>query len=164
MTTRLIRLLVTSVAAAGSMSCIQSAEPTPSSTLIKVDPERTAVHITNTQYTSFFEVPVHFTNTSSQVIYIDAPYRAVEKLIDQKWKLATENSPPPFSSTSTLAPGRETRYTVIVSFNPQQTSATPLLEDLRGLYRIRFRMAFDSRGTQPLPPEAGISKPFAVAK
>ena len=154
-----VALVIVSLAA-----CVQAAEPTPTSDLISVDPERPTTRITQTSTTSFFDMPIHFRNTSGRPIYIDASYRGIEKLIDQKWRVAVENNPSPFSSTAFLLPGRETRFSVTVFFNPKNAGSTPLLEDMRGLYRVRFRVAFDSRGADPLPSDAGLSQPFAVTR
>ena len=147
-----------------SVSCMESIEPTPKSAVMSIVPANGYVTGDQTETFTRFLMPLVITNTGSRPVYLDLGYRRAEKLIDQKWELAIEQSAGNFVSVRIINPGRTVTINYVVAYQRGSTPPLPLLDHIRGLYRMRLRFSYTSNGTDPLPVEDSYSQPFAVTE
>ena len=147
-----------------SVSCLESIEPTPTSAVVSIVPANGSVTGAQTDAFTRFMMPLVITNTGSRPVYLDLGYRRAEKLVDQKWELALEQSAGNFVSVRILNPGRTVTINYVVAYERGSSPPLPLLDHIRGLYRMRLRFSFTSNGTDPLPVEDSYSQPFAVSE
>ena len=147
-----------------SLACMEAIEPTPASALVSIVPANG--YVTGEQSDTFtrFLMPLVISNRGARAIYLDLGYRRAEKLVDQKWELAVEQTAGDFVSVRILGPGRTLTINQVIAYQRGSSPALPLLEHIRGLYRIRLRFSYTNNGTDLLPVEDSYSQPFAVTE
>ena len=161
---RLLRLAAAGVSCLLSVSCLESVEPTPESSMLSIEPLTPFVRGTEAATFSRFQMEFRIRNTGTRPVYLDPGYRRFEKLVDQKWELATESTNVPFATVRTIAPGVRISIVFIVTHVRGSSSQSDLIEHVRGLYRARLRLAYDPGGSDQLPLEDSYSRPFAVTE
>jgi len=144
------------------IACLDTAAPTPASTLVSVSPARSWVRANETQAGIRFVIDLEIRNTGSTRIYLDRGYGRTEKLIDQKWKVVLERSATPFTTVRSIEAGQLTVVSYVVEYVRGVSPESVYLARARGLYRAGLRFAFAADGTTPLPAEESYSKPFVV--
>ena len=77
---------------------------------------------------------------------------------------ALEQSAGNFVSVRIINPGRTVTINYVVAYERGSMPPSPLLDHIRGLYRMRLRFSYTSNGTDPLPVEDSYSQPFAVSE
>ena len=136
--------------------------PTPTSAAIKITPTTRSTPGEESEGGSRFAIEFRIRNTGSRTIFLDRLYARVEKLIDQKWEMVKEITPPPFVSVRSIPAGQSITTEYLVQYVRGVPPESPYLEHVRGLYRVRLRFSYLSNGTEPLSPEESYSEPFVV--
>lgn len=152
------------VSCAVSVSCLESVEPTPESTVLSIEPLTPYVRGVETATSSRFQMEFRIRNNSTRPVYLDLAYRRFEKLVDQKWELAAETTAAPFTAVRTIQPGVRISVVFSVVHTRGSSSQFELIQHVRGLYRARLRLAYNPGGTDQLPLEDSYSLPFAVTE
>ena len=138
------------------VGCLEPIEPAPDSAL-SISPQIEAVSIERQAYAYSFSLPLHVRNSGTRAVMIDLFYRRTEKLVDQKWQLAAESAPTNLSRV--IGPNETTLIQYVVTY--QRGTSYPLLEHVRGLYRVGLRGTYQDNGL-PLTPSPSYSQPFVV--
>ena len=159
---RLMRIAAVIAISVASVSCLESVEPTPVSTVLSIDPATTFVRGVEAATFSRIQVEFRIRNNTTRPVYLDLAYRRFEKLVDQKWELAVESTGNPFAAVRTIQPGVRISVVFSVVHNRGSVSESDLMEHVRGLYRTRLRLAYDTGGNDQIPVEDSYSTPFAV--
>lgn len=129
---------------------------------MSIDPLNDFTRGQQTELVSTFHMEFRVRNIGSRNLFLDTDYMRTEKLVNQKWELATERAAAPFFASRVLGPGQSTVVSISVAYTRGTSPESILLSHLRGLYRARFRLSFASNGTELLAPEDSYSAPFAV--
>ena len=160
MRSALLKLALGITALLSSSACLDTLEPTPTSTAVAI----TTLSADGRELDQRRLVGAGFSleNTGTRRIFIDRNYFRLEKLVNQRWKLAAEQDGPFNPALTGLAPGRTTFTSKNFVHDPAAVTQFPLIEHVRGLYRMRFRISFTSNGTELLPAEESYSQPFSV--
>lgn len=145
-------------------SCLEPVQPTPRSTIIAIDPVTPFTRGLDSDVISRFEVNLRFRNDGARTIYLDGGYRRLEKLVDQKWEVAMESPSAPFEAFREIRPGQRVTTSYVVLYDRRTTPELVLLKRIRGLYRMRLRLAFTVNGTEQLHADDSYSQPFAVTE
>jgi hypothetical protein len=143
-------------------SCMEPVEPTPTSTLLSIDPLNLYTSASQTETTSTFHMELRIRNRGARDIYLDGDYRRLEKLVDQKWKLATERDNFPFASVRVIRASQSASVSYVMVYVRGTSPETVLLENVRGLYRVGFRLSLTPNGSEPFPLDESYSVPFSV--
>ncbi|HEX6573534.1 MAG TPA: hypothetical protein VF042_01070 [Gemmatimonadaceae bacterium] len=143
-----------------STGCLDVIEPTPVSSSVEIVAAKTSGF--ELTATNFISASFQITNTGTRALYVDTKYRRLEKLVNQRWELVDEQSPTSLAFSSSLPPNRRIVASYSLVHDRNGRSGSPLLEHVRGLYRLRFRIALIATGTELLPEEESYSQPFAV--
>ena len=143
-----------------SAACLDSIEPTPISPAVSI----TTVSADGRELDQRRLVGAGFSieNTGTRRIYIDRNYFRLEKLVNQRWQLAAEQIGPFSPGLAGLAPGRTVFTSKNFIHDPAAVTQFPLIEHVRGLYRMGFRISFTPDGNDLLPGEESYSQPFGV--
>lgn len=141
---------------------MDAVEPTPVSAAVRITALDESTVASETQVASRFETTLLIRNTSGRTLYLDMSYRRTEKLIDQTWLVAVESGSAKFASTRSVGPGQT--INIIHAASSLDSPPVSLLQHVRGLYRVRLRLAFDRSGVEELPAEESYSQPFVVMK
>ena len=159
------RLRVSMLAAAtvvliAAGGCMDALEPTSVSPVVRITALDEATVASETQVASRFETTLLVRNTSNRTLYLDMGYRRTEKLIDQTWVVALESGATRFASVRVLGPAQ----TINLSHTASSLDSPPVsvLQHIRGLYRVRLRLAFDRGGLEELPAGESYSQPCPV--
>lgn len=155
-------LLIVAAILLSTTSCLDPIEPTPTSTLVSIDPLNLSAVGLQSETTSAFHIELRIRNRGSRDIYLDGDYRRLEKLVDQKWKLATERDNFPFSSVQLIRVSQGATISYAMVYTRGKSPETVLLENLRGLYRVRLRLSLTPNGSEPLALDESYSRPFSV--
>ena len=147
-----------------SVSCLESVEPTPASSILSIEPLTPFVRGLEAATFSRFQMEFRVRNDGTRPVYLDLGYRRFEKLVDQRWELATESTNAPFATVRTIAPGVRISILFVVTHVRGSQSQSDLIEHVRGLYRARLRLAYDPGGSDQIPLEDSYSRPFAVTE
>jgi hypothetical protein len=115
-----------------------------------------------TETTSTFQIELRIRNKGSHDIYLDGDYRRLEKLVDQKWKLATVRDNFPFASVRVIRASQSAMVSYAMVYVRGTSPETVLLENLRGLYRVGLRLSLTPNGSELFPLEESYSAPFSV--
>ena len=142
-----------------SSACLDTLEPTPTSAAVAI----TTISADGRELDRRRLVGAGFVieNTGTRRIFIDRNYFRLEKLVNQRWELAAEQDGPFTTTLAGLGPGR-TAFTSKNFVHDPAGTEFPLIEHVRGLYRMRFRISFKGDGTELLPAEESYSRPFSV--
>ena len=160
---QLLRMAAAIVSCAVSVSCLESVEPTPESTVLSIQPLTPYVRGVETAASSRFQMEFRIRNNGTRPVYLDLAYRRFEKLVDQRWELAAETTAAPFTAVRTIQPG--VQISVVFSVvHTRGSSSFELIEHVRGLYRARLRLAYNPGGTDQMPVEDSYSLPFVVTE
>lgn len=143
-----------------TLGCLDSMEPAPASAQVSIFPLKEAALAVPSRTGYTFSMTLIVTNTGSRTIYVDQIYRRTEKLVDQKWELAVESPTAPVGLTRVIGPLQTQSMPYVVTYVPG--TDFPLLEHMRGLYRVGLRMAYATDGSEPITGDAPYSRPFAV--
>jgi hypothetical protein len=143
-------------------SCMEPVEPTPTSTLLSIDPLNLYTTGSQTESNSTFHMELRIRNKGSRDIYLDGDYRRLEKLVDQRWKLATERDNFPFASVRVIRASQSVSIPYSMVYLRGSSPGTVLLENLRGLYRVGLRLSLTPNGSELFPLETSYSIPFSV--
>jgi hypothetical protein len=160
-----LRLYGVAVAFAGCLvlgSCLEPLEPTPVSQLVTIAPVSPFTRGFETEIMTRFEINIGLQNHGTRTIYLDGAYYRLEKLVDQKWVVARETTASSFQAVRTILPGQRVTRSYVILYNRVTASDDVLLSHVRGLYRLHFRLAFNSGGAEELPQQDSYSQPFAV--
>lgn len=152
------------LAAAVTASCLTPLEPTPQSDTITITPVNASTLGAELPSGSFFRAEILIANKSQRIVYVDANRRFLEKLVDQKWMYAYGDTGGNFISPTRLNPSGSSTFAYSVTMDKGSTPARPLVEHIRGLYRVHYRIAFNPAGTDVLDSATTYSQPFAVEK
>jgi len=139
------------VIAIAAVSCLDSIPTTPTSkdfAIVPLSPR------------GAFNLDISVRNTSSQRIYIDAQNLFVEKLVDQKWVFAYGPKNVRFNPNGNVDPAKS--YVFLLGVVPDDS--TPLLKNLRGVYRVHVGLSFDASGVALIDSALTYSTPFAIAQ
>ena len=147
------------VAALTLASCLDPIEPTAVSPIVTISPV-SASAVTLPQ-TTVINATFTIVNSGTTTIRLDANYRRLEKLVDQRWKLANEQGSAPVAPV-TLQPGRTIAATYGVGYDPESNVTNPLLVQPRGVYRMRFRIFLSLSVSDTLAADQSYSQPFSV--
>jgi len=101
-------------------------------------------------------------NRGARDIYLDGDYRRLEKLVDQKWKLATQRDNFPFASVRVIRASQSITMSYVMVYVRGTSPETVLLENLRGLYRVGLRLSLTPNGSDLFPLDESYSVPFSV--
>ena len=156
----LLRLALGATALLSGGACLDTIEPTP----ISADVAITTVSADGRELDQRRLVGAGFSieNTGTRRIYIDRNYFRLEKLVNQRWQLAAEQDGPFSTGLVGLAPGRTVFTSKNFIHDPAAVIQFPLIEHVRGLYRMRFRFSFTADGSELLPADESYSQPFGV--
>ena len=143
-------------------SCLEPVEPTPTSTLLSIDPLNLYTRGSQTETNSTFHMELRIRNKGTRDIYLDGDYRRLEKLVDQKWKLATERDNFPFASVRVIRPSQSASVSYVMVYVRGTSPETVLLENLRGLYRVGLRFSLTPNGSELFALDESYSVPFSV--
>ena len=138
--------------ALAAMSCLEPVAPTPTSKDFAIVPLPAAV--------AGFNLDFSVRNTSTQRIYIDATDLFVEKLVDQKWRFAYGPLNAPFEPNGSVDPAKS--YVFLLGVIPNES--TPLLKNLRGVYRIHVGLSLDATGAKLIDSATTYSTPFTISQ
>src|SRR4029079_2023824 len=122
-------------------SCLTPVEPTPVSavaTIVSVSPTASGSELPNA---SFFATDIKITNSSTTRIFVATPPPFVEKLVNQKWTFAYAASAGTLGSALPIDPSGSLTLRFSVSYVKGSSPAYPLVEHVRGLYRVHYRLA-----------------------
>jgi hypothetical protein len=142
--------------------CLDPMEPAPTSSVVTITPTTRSVRGQESETGSRFGIEFRVRNTGSRTIFLDQFYAHTEKLIDQKWKVVMETTPPVFASARTIPTGQSVTAQYLVQYVGGVSPESPYLEHVRGLYRVRLRLSYRSNGSELVPPEESYSEPFVV--
>ncbi|HKY97791.1 MAG TPA: hypothetical protein VJL35_08030 [Gemmatimonadaceae bacterium] len=143
-----------------SSACLDTIEPTATSPAVAI----TTVSADGRELDQRRLVGAGFAieNTGTRRIYIDRNYFRLEKLVNQRWELAAQDIGPFSPGLAGLAPGRTTFTSKNFIHDPAGVTPLPMIEHVRGLYRMGFRISFAPDGTDLLPADESYSQPFGV--
>lgn len=142
-------------------ACLQPVEPTPTSADFSIVPIPASTTSSGFRNGEFFSLEISVRNTSSREIFVDAKNLFVEKLIDQKWRHAYGAVDATFATNGSVDPSK--RYVFILTVLTSDGGGPyPLLENMRGVYRVHVGLSFDDRGTSLLDSASTYSEPFTV--
>jgi len=162
---RVIRLSAAFLGIFAVTSCLEPLEPTPDSSPVIITPQSTAVPATILGSGWTFTLPLRITNTGSRTVFVDLSYRLTEKLIDQKWEIATLSRS--FGQWRAIPPSQTQSLGYAVTY-AHGTSAPPtssaILEHARGLYRVGLHLSYTSDENSLLPGENYYSRSFVVSQ
>ena len=160
MRSALLRVVLTVTALLSSVACLDTLEPTATSAAVTI----TTLSADGRELDQRRLVGAGFSieNTGTRRIYIDRNYFRLEKLVNQRWQLAAEQTGPFSPGLTGLAPGRSTFTSKNFIHDPAAVIQFPMIEHIRGLYRMGFRISFTVDGKELLPAEETYSRPFAV--
>jgi len=140
--------------------CLEPIEPTPDSTPLSITPAVEAVSVEKVQENVYsFSIALRVKNNGASNVYVDLFYRETDKLIDQKWEIAAENSASTFFRL--VGPGQTQQILHVVTYSQ---GSHPLLDRVRGVYRVGLRAFYAPNGTDPIPAQPAYSKPFVVVE
>ena len=145
-------------------SCLEPIEPTPSSELISIVPVSPFTRGFETETITRFEINIRVQNNGTRTIYLDGSSYRLEKLVDQKWIVARETPPASFQATREIGQSQRVTSSYVMLYNRVTAPQDVLLSHVRGLYRLRLRLAFNPGGAEELPQQDSYSQPFAVAE
>jgi hypothetical protein len=146
------------------LACDSSLAPTPESPLVRVETGVETVSLARFEPAVItFNVPVKVTNTSERAIYFNKwCFFSTQKAVDGDWVQAFGQNCADIGVKGTpIAAGATTSLEVVVAESAMNPS-DPLIAHAAGLYRIRILLFFDPDYLQPLPSDAGYSRPFQV--
>jgi hypothetical protein len=141
------------------LACLDSIEPTPDSSPLSITPAVGAVPVKKLPNLSTITLSLRVQNRSDRVVYVDLLYRKTDKLIDQKWEVVAES--PPSTIFRSIEPGQTQQILYVLSYEPGRY---PLLEKVRGVYRIGLRGFYDLNITEPLPSQPAYSTSFVIVE
>jgi hypothetical protein len=147
-----------------SASCLTPLEPTPQSDIVTITPVNASTLGAELPSGSFFRADILIANKSQRFVYVDANRRFLEKLIDQKWMYAYGDTEGNFIGSTPLSPSGSSTFAFSVAMVKNSGPARPLVEHVRGVYRVHYRLAFDRAGTDVLDSATTYSQPFVVEK
>jgi hypothetical protein len=153
------KLVALALAAFYCVGCMNAMEPTPVSSSVKIVAyEATGVELATTNIIS---VDIDISNTGTREIFVDMDYRRLEKLVNQRWVLASENTVEPTPLLVRLRP-LDTQGVTHTFIHDPRTGTEPLLTHMRGVYRVGFRILYSPSGGDRIPAAESYSRPFAV--
>jgi len=141
------------------VACLDSIEPTPDSSPLSITPAVGAVPVEKTPNLTTISLSLRVKNDSDRTVYVDLLYRKTDKLIDQKWEVAAESAPSTIFRS--IAPGQTQQILYVLSYPPGRY---PLLEKVRGVYRVGLRAFYDLNITEPLPAQPAYSTSFVIVE
>jgi len=162
LTDRRLWLPIVAAISLSTTSCLDSLEPTPTSTIFSIDPLNLYTAGSQTETTSSFHMELRIRNRGARDIYLDGDYRRLEKLVDQKWKLATQRDNFPFASVRVIRASQSITMSYVMVYVRGTSPETVLLENLRGLYRVGLRLSLTPNGSDLFPLDESYSVPFSV--
>ena len=145
-----------------SVACLDAMAPTSKSAAVTITPTTRSTGGTENKSGSRFAITFRVRNPASRTIFLDRFYARTEKLIDQKWVMVMETIPPTVGFMRTIPSGQSLTNEYLVQYLRGISPASPYLEHVRGLYRVRLRLSYLSNGAELLPPEESYSEPFVV--
>ena len=155
-----VRSIVFAVAIAlVPVACLDPIEPTPESWPLWITPAVQAVTIQEVKNLYTISVSLRVRNNGERTVYVDLRYRETDKLKDQKWEVAAESAPSDLFRA--IEPGQTQQILYVLSYPPGRY---PLLENVRGLYRVGLRAFYQSNGTSPIPAQPAYSSPFVLVE
>jgi hypothetical protein len=152
------------LAALVSASCLTPMEPTPQSDIVTITPVNASTLGAELPSGSFFRTDILIANKSQRIVYVDANRRFLEKLVDQKWIYAYGDTEGNFIGPTSLSPSGKATFAFSVAMVRNSSPARPLVEHIRGVYRVHYRLAFDRAGTDVMDSATTYSQPFVVQK
>ena len=151
-------LALTLVAAA----CLDTVEPTPRSSIVTIESAWASTMRNENESAVSFNIPIQIRNLTTRQLFLDANNRTLEKLVDQKWVVAIAPQGN-FTLSRTINPSQQITFNYsYVYFRNSASPPPPILENVRGVYRIRFNLSYTNTGTDLLPAADSYSQPFVV--
>jgi hypothetical protein len=142
-------------------ACLQPVEPTPKSPDFNIVPIPTSTMSSGFRNGEFFSLEISVRNTSSRKIFVDTKNLFVEKLIDQKWRHAYGAVGVPFAANGSVDTSKSYLFLLTV-LTTDGGGPYPLLENMRGVYRVHVGLSFDDRGASLLDSASTYSQSFTV--
>ena len=156
----LLRISAAALGALACTGCLDSMEPTRISSVISIDPlNATAAELpaTNILHANF-----RVSNRGAQRLFVDNGYRRLEKLVRQQWRLVDEREGTLVAPIVPVEPNRFAAVAYSIGYDIGSIARQPLLQNLRGVYRVRYRIFLSAELSDTLPADESYSQPFAI--